>query len=42
VKGLQFRSPQFSDVVFEFVVENGHVKALKQRSPGGEVSLPKK
>jgi CubicO group peptidase (beta-lactamase class C family) len=42
VKGTRFRTPQFSDVIFEFVVENGQVTALKQRQPSGEVSLPKK
>jgi CubicO group peptidase (beta-lactamase class C family) len=42
LKGLQFRTPQFSDVIFEFVVENGEVKALKQRSPGGEYTLPRR
>jgi CubicO group peptidase (beta-lactamase class C family) len=42
VKGLRFRSPQFSDVVFEFVMENGQVKALKQTAPGGEFSFPRK
>jgi CubicO group peptidase (beta-lactamase class C family) len=41
IKGFRFRTPQFSDVVFEFVVEGGQVRALKQRDPGGEVSLPK-
>jgi CubicO group peptidase (beta-lactamase class C family) len=35
-KGLKFRIKQFSDVVFEFVLENGQVKALKQRDPSGE------
>jgi hypothetical protein len=35
-KGLKFRIKQFSDVVFEFVFENGQVKGLKQRSPAGE------
>lgn len=42
VKGLKFRTPQFADVIFEFVVENGQVKAFKQRSPEGEFSFPKK
>jgi CubicO group peptidase (beta-lactamase class C family) len=42
VKGLRFRTPQFSDVTFEFVVDNGQVKALKQRSPSGEFSFPRK
>jgi hypothetical protein len=42
VKGLQFRTPQFSDTILEFVLENGTVKALKQRSPDGEFTLPRK
>jgi len=41
VKGLRFRAPQFSDVSFEFVIENGVVKAFKQRSPEGEFSFPR-
>jgi len=40
VKGLRFRTPQFSDVVF--VVENGQVTALKQRNPSGEFSFPRR
>ena len=35
-KGLSFRIKEFSDVTFEFVVEDGVVKALKQRDPSGE------
>lgn len=35
-KGLKFRSERFSDLVFEFVIENGQVKALKKRNPAGE------
>src|ERR1700704_1818894 len=31
VKGLQFETPQFSDTIYEFVMENGQVKALKER-----------
>ena len=41
-KGLKFHIKEFSDVVFEFVVENGQVKALKQRDPSGEVTFPRK
>jgi CubicO group peptidase (beta-lactamase class C family) len=41
-KGLKFRVAQFSDVVFEFVVESGQVKALKQRDPSGEYVFPRK
>src|SRR5438876_1054450 len=39
VKGLQFRTPQFSDTIYEFVMENGQVKALKERDPSGEYSF---
>ena len=35
-KGLKFRVKDFADVVLEFVVENGQVKALKYRDPSGE------
>jgi CubicO group peptidase (beta-lactamase class C family) len=41
-KGLKFRVAHFSDVVFEFVVENGQVKAFKQRDPSGEYVFPRK
>jgi CubicO group peptidase (beta-lactamase class C family) len=36
VKGLQFRTPRFADVIYEFVLENGLAKALKERDPSGE------
>jgi len=42
IKGLQFRLKEFSDLVFEFVMENGKVKALKQRDPSGEYVLPRR
>jgi CubicO group peptidase (beta-lactamase class C family) len=35
-KGLMFRIKLFSDVIFEFALENGRVTALKQRDPSGE------
>lgn len=38
-KGLKFRIPEFSDVVFEFALENGQVRALKQRDPEGEITF---
>ena len=41
VKGLQFRTPQFADTTFEFVVENGQVKEIKQRDPSGEFTFPR-
>src|SRR6267378_738424 len=39
VKHLQFKTPQFSDTIYEFVMENGQVKALKERDPSGEYSF---
>jgi hypothetical protein len=39
LKGLQFRTAQFADEIFEFVIDNGKVKALKVRDPSGEVSF---
>jgi CubicO group peptidase (beta-lactamase class C family) len=39
IKGLQFRTARFADEIFEFVMENGNVKALKDRDPSGEVSF---
>ncbi|HEY3132267.1 MAG TPA: serine hydrolase [Acidobacteriota bacterium] len=41
VKGLQFRTPQFADSIYEFAMENGQVKALKERDPSGEYSFPR-
>jgi len=41
-KGLMFRIEHFSDVIFEFVMENGRITSLKQRDPSGEyVSIKK-
>ena len=34
-KGLKFRVPEFSDVMFEFVEENGQITSLKQSDPSG-------
>ena len=41
VKGLQFRTAQFADIIFEFVTENGQVKAVKRRDPSGEFIYPR-
>jgi CubicO group peptidase (beta-lactamase class C family) len=41
-KALRFRIPQFSDLVFEFVMETGQVKALKEKDPSGEFSYPRR
>jgi len=42
VKGLTFQMPRFSDVTLEFVVQDGHVRGLKQKDPSGELTFPKK
>jgi CubicO group peptidase (beta-lactamase class C family) len=39
IKGLKFRTPQFADDIWEFVMENGRVTALKERTPEGEFSF---
>lgn len=36
IKGLKFRTPRFADDIYEFVMENGQVTALKERNPEGE------
>jgi len=41
-KGLQFHVKEFSDLVWEFVMENEQVKAVKQRDPSGEVVFPRR
>jgi CubicO group peptidase (beta-lactamase class C family) len=41
IKGFKFRTPQFADNIYEFVMENGQVKALKERDPTGEYSFPR-
>jgi len=41
-KGLKFRIKEFSDVVYEFVLENGQAKALKRREPSGEFTYTRK
>jgi hypothetical protein len=41
-KGLKFRIAEFSDVVFEFVMDNGQVKALKRRDASGEFTYTRK
>ena len=38
-KGLKFRVPEFADLVFEFVDENGQITALKQTDPSGEFTF---
>jgi CubicO group peptidase (beta-lactamase class C family) len=41
-QGLKFRIQEFSDLVMEFVEENGQITALKQRDPSGEYVLLRK
>jgi len=41
-KPHRFRVKEFSDVVVEFVVEDGQVKAMKQIDPSGEFRFPRK
>ena len=41
-KPHRFRVKEFSDVVVEFVVENGQVKEMKQISPSGEFRFPRR
>ena len=41
LKALQFRTPQFADVIYEFVLENGQPKAIKERDPSGEYIFPR-
>ncbi|MDJ0571733.1 MAG: serine hydrolase [Pleurocapsa sp. MO_192.B19] len=38
-KNLIFRVQRFSDMTFEFVMENGQASALKQKDPSGEYVL---
>lgn len=39
IKGLKFRTPQFADDIYEFVMENGKVTVLKERDPSGEFTF---
>ena len=41
VKRLEFRTPQSGDTIYEFVLENGQVKALRERDPSGEFTFPR-
>jgi hypothetical protein len=41
-RGLRFRVPEFSDVIWEFVMEGGQVKSVKQRDPSGEFTYVRK
>jgi CubicO group peptidase (beta-lactamase class C family) len=41
IRGLKFRTPQFADNIWEFVMDNSKVTALKQRNPEGEFTFPR-
>jgi hypothetical protein len=42
VKGLTFRSPRFANDTFEFIVQDGQVKGVKEKDPSRELTYPKK
>jgi hypothetical protein len=42
VKRLSFRTPQFSDLILEFVVKEGQVTGLQQKDPSGAFTFPKR
>jgi len=42
VKALVFRTPQFSDLTYEFLVQEGKIKGLKQKSPEAEFTWPRR
>jgi len=37
-----FHTKEFADTSFEFIVQNGQVKAMKQKDPSGEYVIKKK
>jgi hypothetical protein len=39
VKGLKFRTPQFADTIYEFVMDADKVTGLKERDPSGEFTF---
>ena len=41
-KPRRFRVPEFADVVVEFVVEGDRVTAMKQTSPSGQYTFPRR
>jgi CubicO group peptidase (beta-lactamase class C family) len=41
-RGLAFHNPRFSDDIFEFIVQDGQIKGVKERDPSGEFTYPKK
>ena len=41
-KGLQFKVKDFSNVIYDFVVENGKVTSLKEIEPSGVFIFPRK
>jgi CubicO group peptidase (beta-lactamase class C family) len=41
IKGVKFRTPQFADTIYEFVLEQGSVTGLKERDPSGEFTYPR-
>ncbi len=41
VRDFTFRTKEFADLLYEFVVENGVVTAMKVHDPSGETALPR-
>jgi len=41
-KGLKFKVKDFSNMIYEFVVENGKVTSLKEIEPSGVFIFPRK
>src|SRR6185369_14469474 len=37
-----FHTKEFADATFEFIIENGHVKAMRQKDPSGEYEFKTK
>lgn len=41
IKSLQFRTPDFADVIYEFLLEKEQVKGLKETKPSGQITYPR-
>jgi CubicO group peptidase (beta-lactamase class C family) len=41
IKNMQFRTPDFVDVVYEFLLEKEQVKGLKETKPSGQITYPR-
>jgi hypothetical protein len=41
IKNMQFRTPDFADVIYEFLLEKEQVKGLKETNPSGQTTYPR-